>query len=94
MFIHFFPDLSKVIETKSELCTSERNNLNLLKIYISLVGVAQWIECQPPSQRVTSLIPSHNTCLGYGPGPQLGVHERQPHIDVSITFFLLPFPSV
>ena len=31
------------------------------------------------------------TCLGCGPGPQLGVYERQPHIDVSLALFLLPF---
>ena len=39
-----------------------------------------------------SLIPSQDTCLGCGPGA--GAHERQPHIDVSLPFFLPPFPSV
>ena len=29
----------------------------------ALAGVAQWIECQPVNQRVTSLIPSQSTCL-------------------------------
>ena len=60
----------------------------------TLAGVAQWIECRPANQRVAGLIPSQGTCLGCGPGPQLGVHERQPHIDVSLPLFLLPFPSV
>ena len=55
----------------------------------SLAGVAQWIECQPTNQRVTGSIPSQGTCLGCGPGPQGGVHERQPHTDVSLP----PFPS-
>ena len=53
----------------------------------ALAGVAQWIECWPGSQRVTSLISSQGTCLGCGSGPQQGAHERQPHIDV---FFSLP----
>ena len=53
----------------------------------ALAGVAQWIECQPTHQRVTSLIPSQGTYLGCGPGPQLGVCGRQPHIDVSLPFF-------
>ena len=35
-----------------------------------LAGVAQWIECWPENQRVTSLIPSQGTCLGCGPGLQ------------------------
>ena len=35
-----------------------------------LAGVAQWIEYQPANQRVTGLIPSQDTYLGYGPGPQ------------------------
>ena len=36
----------------------------------ALAGVAQWIECGPTNQRVTSSIPSQGTCLGCGPGPQ------------------------
>ena len=57
-----------------------------------LVGIAQWIECGPVNQRVTSLIPSEGTCLGCGPGPQKGACKRQPHIDVSLPLFLLLFP--
>ena len=62
----------------------------------ALVSVAQWIECWPANQRVTSLIPSliPSTCLGCGPGPQWGVCKRQPHIDVSLPFFLPPFSSL
>ena len=45
--------------------------------------MAQWTECQPVNQKVTSSIPSQSTCLGCGPGPQLGVWERQL-IDVSL----------
>ena len=56
----------------------------------ALAGVAQWTEHQPEKQRVACLIPSQGTYLGGGPGPQLGVCERQPHIDVSVSFSL-PF---
>ena len=59
----------------------------------ALAGVAQWIECWPENQRVTGSIPSQGTCLGCGPGPQWGLHERQPHINVSLPLFLPPFPS-
>ena len=51
---------------------------------LALVGVAQWTECQTVNQRVAVSIPSQGTCLGFGPGPQSGAHERQPHIDVSL----------
>ena len=59
----------------------------------NLAGVAQWIECGPENQRVAGSIPSQGTCLGCGPGPQLGTCERQPCIDVSLPLFLPPFPS-
>ena len=58
---------------------------------VALAGVAQWIEHQPANQRVASLIPSQGTCLGCRPGPQWGAHERQPHIDVSLSLSF-PFP--
>ena len=68
--------------------------LTTLKIIISvLIGMSQWIECWPENQRVANLIPSRGTCLGCGPGPQWGACERQPHIDVSLPLFLLPFFS-
>ena len=56
--------------------------------------MAQWIEHQPANQRVAGLIPSQDTCLGCRPGPQVGARERQPHIDVSLRLFLLPFLSL
>ena len=46
-------------------------------------GVAQWIERQPVNGKVTGSIPSQDTCLGCGSGPQLGVCERQP-VNVSL----------
>ena len=54
------------------------------KLSSALAGVAHWIECWPANQRVPSSIHSQGTCLGCGPGTQLGVHERQPQIDVSL----------
>ena len=54
---------------------------------LALAGVAQWIEHRPANLRVTFLVPSQDTCLGCGPRPQQGVHERL-HIDISL------FPSL
>ena len=49
--------------------------LAFIKIIIkALAGVAQWIEHQPANPKVTGSIPGQSTCLGCGPGPQLGVH--------------------
>ena len=45
---------------------------------IVLVGMAQWIEHWPAKLMVTGSIPSQDTCLGCGPGPQLRACERQP----------------
>ena len=39
-------------------------------IEAALAGVAQWIEHPPWKQRVAHWIPSQDTCLGCGPGPQ------------------------
>ena len=58
-----------------------------------LASVAQCIERGPANQRVTGSIPTQSTCLGCGPGPQLGAYEGQLHIDVSLPLFLsFPFP--
>ena len=62
------------------------------KAISALAGVPEWIECQPVNQRVTSSIPSQDTCLGCSPGSHWGVRKRQPHIYVlSLSFsFLSP----
>ena len=67
---------------------------HLKKVRAALAGVAQWIERQSVNQRFAGSIPSQGTCLGCGPGPQFGVHERQPHIDVSLPLFLPLFLSL
>ena len=57
----------------------------------ALAGVAQWIEHWPVNQSAASLIPHQGACLGCRTGLQLGVRERQPHIDVSLSVsFSLP----
>ena len=65
---------------------------------IDPTGVAQWIEHQPTNWKITGSIPSQGTCLSCGPGPQLGTCERQPQsmylLHVSLTLFLIPFPSL
>ena len=57
----------------------------------ALAGVAQWIESGPTKQRVAGSIPSHGTCLGCGPGPLWGAHERHPPTSTFLClFFSLP----
>ena len=41
-----------------------------------LAGVAQWVECWPMNQKVTSSTPGQSTCLGFRPGPRLAVCGR------------------
>ena len=64
------------------------------KLNQALAGVAQCIACWPGNQRAAGSIPSYGTYLGGGPGPQLGAHERQPYIGVSLPLFLPPSPSL
>ena len=61
----------------------------------NLAAVAQWIERWPVDQKVPCLIPSQGTCLGCGPGSQLGACERQLINDVSLAHRCFsPFPSL
>ena len=88
--------ISLLLERKETfLFRTTWNRMAVYKIWpLALAGVAQWIEHQPVNQRVTGSIPSQGTCLGCGPGPRWGVHERQPHMDVSLPLFLPAYPSV
>ena len=72
--------------------TSEKELISKIYKELALAGVAQWIECRTANQRVAGSIPNQGTSLDYRPGPQLGVHKRQPHIDVSLPPCLPPFP--
>ena len=60
----------------------------------ALAAVSQWIERLTVNQRVSRVIPGQGTGLGCRPGPPQRECERQPHIDVSLPFFLPPFPSL
>ena len=62
----------------------------------ALTSMAQWVGHHPANQKVAGLIPGQGTCLGCGPGPWIGVCERQP-TDVSLTpqcFSPSLFPSL
>ena len=52
----------------------------------ALADVAQQIECRPAKQRLTSSIPSLGHMPGLWPGPQQGACERQPNMDVFLSF--------
>ena len=58
------------------LCDSTFKSF-LKKCKTALAGVAQWTEHQPVNQKVASSIPGQGTCLGCGPGPQLGACKKQ-----------------
>ena len=54
---------------------------------------------RPVDREVAGSVPSQDTCLGCGPGPQLGAWERQLFAvslthHVSLPLFLPPFPSL
>ena len=52
---------------------------------MALASVAPRTERRLANQGVASLNPNQGTCLG----PQWGVHERQPHADVSLPLISL-----
>ena len=89
----FGGDIAQLPNTQETNVKRNKNAPNKRKTE-AIAGVAQWIEHRSVNQRVTSLIPSQGAYLHWRPGPQLQAHERQPHIDVSLPLFLLPFPSL
>ena len=64
--------------------------LNLKKGQRDVTGRAQWVEHRPANWEVTGLIPSQDTCLGCGPGLQLGTCKRQPLMFLFLFFSPLP----
>ena len=63
-------------------------------MYVAQADVSQWIQSWTAIQRLAGSIPSQGARLGCRPGPKLGAHKRQPHTDVSLPLFLLPFLSL
>ena len=55
---------------------------------IALAGVAQWIERRLQTKGLPVRFPVRAHAWVAAPGPQWGPHERQPHIDVSLSFSL------
>ena len=53
--------------------------------YVALAYVAQLVELQPMSRKVTGLIPGQGTCLGCGFGPSRSTCERQL---INVSMFL------
>ena len=59
--------------------------------YLALALVAQQIELWPVNQRVAGSIPGQDTCLGYEPGPLLGVCEKPIDVPLTSVFLSLSF---
>ena len=57
----------------------------------ALAGVAQWIECWPVNQRVTSSKPVRAYAWVVGQAPSRG-HLRCNHTLMFLSLFLSPFP--
>ena len=60
------------------------SNSNFKITSLTPVGVSQWMEHRSVNQKVAGSIPSQDTGLGCGPGPQLGACQRQL-INISLT---------
>ena len=60
---------------------------------MALAGVVQWAGHRPTKWKVAGSIPRQGTCLGCGPGPQLGAWERQQmHVSLAHWCFSPSFP--
>ena len=53
---------------------------------VALAGVAQCGECQLVNPKVAILILGEGTCLGCGPGPQLGIAVSPTPMFLSLSF--------
>ena len=73
--------------------------INCLKITLICADWCGSVDWVPICGKVAGSIPSQGTCLGFGPGPQLGAWEIQPIAislthHVSLPLFLPPLPSL
>ena len=60
----------------------------------ALAGIAQWTERRLRTKGLLVQFPVGAYTWVVGQVPQVGAHERQPHTDISLPLFLLPFPSL
>ena len=66
----------------------------------ALANVAQLVGHHPIKQKVAGSIPGQGKSLGGRPGPRLGTCARSnrlmflSHVDISLTLFLPPFPTL
>ena len=54
----------------------------------ALAGIAQWIERELQTEGLLVRFPIRAHAWVAGPGPQWGPHEKQPHVDISLSFSL------
>ena len=81
------------LNTGNVRCVPKAQGLAWLKITSGVpAGVAQWVERQPATRRVTSQIPDQGMCLGCGPSPVGGKREAT-HGCFSLTQCLPPPPE-
>lgn len=63
-------DQSSLLVVKSSAFMNCLAISSVKKKNMSLAGAVQWTERQPAHQKITSSIPSQDTSLGFGSGPQ------------------------
>ena len=70
---------SSLVSSSSCLCTCRFHSPEPLLNAASCPGWCGSVDWVPAcNQRVAGLIPSQGSCLGCGPGHQLGAYEKQP----------------
>ena len=60
----------------------------LKTLHDALTGVARWVGRHPVDQKVTGSIPGQCTCLGCGPGPQIGGRGGRGGVGGNQSIFL------
>ena len=65
----------------------------ILEENVALTGVAQWIGHWPVNRKATGFDSQSEHTHGLQARSLVGGCKRQPHTDISLPLFLLPFPS-
>ena len=60
----------------------------------ALAGIARWIQCELQTKGLPVQFPVRAHAWVAGQVPSRGPRVRQAHIDVSLSLFLPPFPSL